>query len=63
MKKGPRRNGAALSVTYWHRSTGMPTLSALSPRFAVMPEPGKRINPFGRRFSRSSFLLNGAALP
>ena len=63
---GPRRRRRRrdpVPVSQLHLRTGMPMLSALSPRLAVMPEPGKRINPFGRRFSSSSFLLNGAAFP
>ena len=46
-----------------HLITGMPMLSALSARLAVMPDPGNRISPFGRRFSSSSFRRNGAARP
>ena len=64
-RTAPERRGPVGDPAYAApiRITGMPMLSALSPRFAVMPEPGKRINPFGRRFSSSSFLRNGAAFP
>ena len=37
----------------------MPSLTALSTRLAVMPEPGKAMTPFGRRLSSSSLRLIG----
>ena len=45
------------------RITGMPSLTALSTRLSVMPEPGKAMRPFGRRLSSSSLRRKGAALP
>ena len=43
--------------------TGIPSWRALSTRFPVIPDPGNAMTPLGSRFSSSSFLRKGAALP
>ena len=53
---------AAYEATPLELQTGMPSLRALSARFAEMPEPGKAITPIGMVSSIRSLRLNGAAL-
>ena len=55
--KGEGRCHAAMVIT------GIPSCLALSTRFPVMPLPGNAMTPLGSRFSSSSFLRKGAALP